>query len=315
MLVLRANSVGRDLENYASYFAFFQTADWNAVMAYDLDVLYKLLNWCVGKVTDSFRVFLFVIAALTLWPIALTYQREKGHKYLRILLFLGIGVFSVLFSAIRQYMAMSVGMVCWHYTKKRKWLPFLLSVLVAVGFHHSGFILILMYPVYWMNLKTKHLWLAVPFIAAVFLLRKQIFYLLGMLLPQYSFATEETGAYGTLAVLIVFAVFCYVIADEEKMDGELLGLRNFLLLSILLQCFATIHMLAMRFNYYYLLFIPVLIPRIIDTAKPRWRQVAKLGGIVIAALYTLTYAMMLYRFSVTGESSLDILPYVPFWKG
>ena len=99
------------------------------------------------------------------------------------------------------------------------------------------------------------------------------------------------------------------------MDGELLGLRNFLLLSILLQCFATIHMLAMRFNYYYLLFIPVLIPRIIDAAKPRWRQVAKLGGIVIAMLYTLTYTMMLYRFSVTGESSLDILPYVPFWKG
>lgn len=314
MLALRDNSVGRDLPNYAAYFHYFRTAEWSAVMEHDLDMLYILLNLCMGKTTDSFQIFLAVVAALTLLPIWATYRQEKGHAYLRIVMFLGVGVFPMLFSGIRQFLAMSVGMVSWHYTKKRKVLPFLLSVLAAVGFHHSAFILLLMYPVYRANWKEKHLWLLVPVITAVFILRRELFALLGTVLPRYSFEIEETGAYGTLAILILFGVFCYVIPEEEKMDAELLGLRNLLILSILLQCFAPIHMLAMRFNYYYLLFIPILIPKIIDGAKVRWRQMAKLGGIVIAMLYTATYIVMLCRFSSTGESPLDILPYVPFWK-
>ena len=318
MLALRAESVGRDLSSYSLYFNFYRTASWNRMINHDLDLLYKLLNWYMGRVTGSFQIFLTVAAALTLWPIAATYQQEKGHTYLRIVLFLGVGIFSMLFSGLRQILAMSVGMVSWHYTKKGKLLPFLVSVLVAIGFHHSGFILLLMYPVYYANFKTRHLWLVVPAIAAVFILRRQVFTLLEMLLltyNDYEFAMKDTGAYGTLAILVVFAVFCYVIPDEKKMDRQLLGLRNLLLLCVVLQCFATIHSLAMRFTYYYLLFIPILIPRIIDAAKVRWKQVAKLANIVVALFYTYTYAMMLYRFSQTGESSLDILPYVPFWKG
>ena len=314
MLALRDESVGRDLPNYAAYFDLFRTADRNAVMAHELDLLYKLLNRWVGKVTDSFQIFLTVVAALTLLPIWLTYRQETGHTYLRLLLFLSLGTFPVLFSGIRQFLAMSVGMAAWHFTKKRKILPFLLSVLVAVGFHHSAFILLLMYPVCRVKLKTKHLWAVVPAMAAVFLLRRELFGLLGTVLPQYRFAAEETGAYGILVLLILFGIFCYVIPEEANMDAELLELRNLLLLSIALQCFASVHMLAMRFNYYFLLFVPLLIPRIIDGAKARWRQVAKLGGVVMGVFFTLAYGRMLYRFSLTAESLLDILPYAPFWK-
>jgi len=315
LLALRAESVGRDISGYAYYFDVFQSLSWRQMLAYDLDILFKILLWGIGRITDSFHVFLAVVAGLTMLPIAMVYQQDRRHSYLKIILFTGVGIFSMFFSGIRQCLAMAVGMIAYSYTKERKLLPFLLSVMFAIGFHHSAFILLFMYPVYYANFKTKHLWFVVPTIVTVFVLRKQVFGLLDLVFSGYDFTQVTTGAYGSLLVFVLFAVFSYVIPDEKKMDRELLGLRNLLLLSVVLQCFAPVHSLAMRFNYYYLLFIPLLLPQIIDIPKTKWRQVAAFSRYVLSAFYTLVYADMLITFHNTGRSSLDILPYVPFWKG
>ena len=52
-----------------------------------------------------------------------------------------------------------------------------------------------------------------------------------------------------LILFALFTVFAFIIPDELIIDKETTGLRNFLLLSLVLQMFAPLHSLAMRLNY------------------------------------------------------------------
>ncbi len=97
------------------------------------------------------------------------------------------------------------------------------------------------------------------------------------------------------------------------MDDELFGLRNFLLLAVVLQCFAPIHPLAMRLNYYYILFIPMTMARLIDIPKSSMKRIAKLASVMIALYFTYDFLSKTYQSYITGISALDTIPYKFFW--
>ena len=80
---------------------------------------------------------------------------------------------------------------------------------------------------------------------------------LGVLLARFSgydASITQTGAFTMLMLFVMFAVFAFLVPDDATLDAETIGLRNFLLLSIVLQMFAPLHTLAMRMNYYYIIF-------------------------------------------------------------
>ena len=108
---------------------------------------------------------------------------------------------------------------------------------------------------------------------------------------------------------VLFLVFSYFIPDDDKMDEESLGLRNILLMSTLLQCFAPVHMLAMRMNYYYIVFVPLLIPKIIEHRSDRWNQIARVGRHVMVVFFLLYFFV-----SANAGSGLKVFPYHFFWE-
>lgn len=318
LLMLRGETVGRDLSNY--HYIFLSRKQWplRAVLSSG-DVLYVLLNWLIGQFTDNFQWVLAVSALLCILPIVGVYQEERRYSYLKVVLFVNMSTYTMFFSGIRQAIAISLGMAAYRFVRKRKPLLFVLAVLVAFGFHHSAFILLCMYPLYYASFKRKHLLIIVPSILVVFAFNQQIFGLLTRLMSMFSDKYDsdiiQTGALGSLILFALFAVFSFWITDETAIDRETMGLRNFLLASVVLQCFAPIHMLAMRMNYYYIIFIPMLLPRIILSSKSRYQQIARLANAVMCGFFTLDFLSGIYKSYVTGISALDTVPYVPFWRG
>ena len=114
-----------------------------------------------------------------------------------------------------------------------------------------------------------------------------------------------------LILFIIFAVFAYVIPDDSKLDRDTLAMRNYLLLSVFLQMFAPVNTIAMRVNYYYLLFVPCLIPRIMTNHKDGMKQITKLALAVMTIFFFVYYLFNIHF----GADTLRIYPYVPFWKG
>ena len=87
ILSLRHELIGRDLQNYKHYFDYYSTLGFRDVVKEGGDTLYFLLTWAIGKFTDNYQVFLVIIAALTVFPIAKVYSEDKQYGFLKIVLF------------------------------------------------------------------------------------------------------------------------------------------------------------------------------------------------------------------------------------
>ena len=113
-----------------------------------------------------------------------------------------------------------------------------------------------------------------------------------------------------MTLLVLFGVYSYVIPSEDKMDQDTVAMRNILLLSVVIQIFALLHPLSMRMNYYFLIFVPILIPKIASRSKGGYAQVAKLSVIVMTVYFVYYFA----RKVILDVDSLNIFPYIPFWR-
>ena len=196
----------------------------------------------------------------------------------------------------------------------RNSFQFLVVVAVAVYFHQSALLLLAFYPVFHIRLSKNTFFVAVPLMFGVLYFNREIFtFMLRFLgeryVTRYSDMTS-TGAYTVLILLFALAVFSFVIPDNQKLDGDAKGLRSILLLCVLIQCFAPIHSIAMRMNYYFLMFIPILIPKIIAAAKDTNKQLASMSVIAMNFVFTTWFFYNAYF----GADILNVFPYIPYWR-
>lgn len=319
LLSLRHETLGKDLLNYRDYFLYYQNVDFSVVLKEKQDILYWVLNWVIARFTDDYQVFLTVIAAIAVFPIAKLYCEDKQYGFLKIVLFMNMSIFIMLFSGLRQSVALSFGLVAYHFVRKKKPFWFLLFALITLGFHHTGFMVLLYYPLYYMKLHRRQLWFVIPIIGMVFAFNKQIFgwasnLMFSVMGDRYDVEVEDTGAYLMIILLILFAIAAYFFQDEKKMDAEAFGMRNFLLMAVLLQCFAPVHTLSMRLNYYFIIFVPIIVPKIFKYSKDNIKDVARITKGVIVGFFVVYYLYTTYISCQTGESALSTYPYVPFWE-
>ena len=311
LLVLRHESVGIDLSTYHVIFDYIAQSSWADGLLRSAEVVYSLMNKLVSLFSNDFRWILLITAVLSVVFIAKAYTKYSPDAVLTIALFIVTPNFILLFSGLRQAIAISLGFVAFEFVRKKKLGAFLLIVLLAILFHTSAFMILFMYPLYHVKITRKWLLWVVPSMLVVFIFNKQVFGFLSVLsvFTKYDFSIESTGAYTMIIVYALFAVFAYVIPEDNDLDADTLGMRNFLLLAVMLQMFAPLHNLAMRMNYYYIAFIPLVIPRIVKCRSKRWNQVA-----IVAEYVMIAFFLAYFFISAPKDNSLNTFPYHFMWE-
>jgi hypothetical protein len=250
-------------------------------------------------------VFLGVVALISTIPWWVLYAKESDNAVLSIAIFVAVAPFSMFFSGIRQILAMAFVVPVWYCVKHKKWLLFALSVLLACTLHSSAWIIALILPLYYLKITKKWLFFLVPVWAGVLALNKPLFEFLVRFVGLGEQLATETGAYTVLILLGIFTVYSFFLPDENHMDRDTRAMRNILILTVFIQCFAPVHTLAMRMNYYFLPFIPVLITRIDHRARYEMEKIANISTIVMVVFFTFWFLRGLAR-----GGSLGIVPYV-----
>lgn len=307
LLTLRNYRVGSDTLNYWREFAKAGNLSLSELFSdANREYGFLLLTKLVRSITGNFRIYLAILNLVIVIPLAWYYQKNSEYPLLTIALFVTIVPFSMYFSGIRQIMAMSVGLVAWQMTKERKLIWFIVFVLLASQFHVSALMLFAMYPLYKVRITTRWLIVVVPIILLIYVFNRSILSLLSSLLwKEYDY--ENTAVSITVLLLLAaFAVYAYFIPDPDKLDDDVIALRNMLLLSIVLQSFVPIHPLAMRMNYYFLMLIPILIPKIAARAKPELTRFTEVSVLVMLVGFTVYFFYNAYF----GKDSLHIFPYI-----
>lgn len=317
LLFLRHEYVGCDLYDYKNIlFVRAYSSSWTDILKdtfnFKTDVGFAFLSKLLRFFTTDFRWMIILVAILSVIPIWWLYRKEMTkYPFLTISIFLIIGLFPMYFSGLRQVLAMAFAVPAYYFTKNKRFFPFLLMVFLAFLFHRSAFVLLLLYPVYWLKIKSKkELLFILPLVATVFVFRVRIFSAISFIVADvYSTDVVATGAFAIFFLLLLFYVFAFLIPVDEEKDPDFVGLRNLLLLSTLLQLFANVHPLAMRMNYYFLIFIPMLIPKVIEYSGKTNKTLANI------ALYVMVFGFITLYFyqAYTGADILRLYPYRPLW--
>ncbi len=319
LLVCRAESVGNDTSNYHYIYDSHAYMQFRDVFSDWRESVFHFLNYFLNLLTDSFQIFLFVVGLIEIVPIARMYAEDRRHSCLKVILFVNMSTFVMLFSGIRQAMAISLGVLAFQSLKADRKVQYCLYALSATLMHTSGFMVFLMYPLYKFRLKKKHLLFVLPAIAVTLLFNRPIFGLLTRLVStvydNYETKITNTGAFGSLILFLAFMMFTYVAVDEKKMDNETYALRNFLTFAVVMQCFAPLNTLAMRMGYYFIIFIPLAVGKSMSIPRQKYVQVVKYAELVICVFFSLVFFYSLYIALRSGRGMLNIVPYVPFWKG
>lgn len=311
ILILRDYHIGSDTLGYKVLYNNISDVHFGKIFStYDREYGFVILTKLFRLINPSFRFFLAVTTLFSLIPVAWYYQKESDYPLLTIVLFVTVAPFTMYFSGLRQIIAMALGIIAWKMAKERKLIWFIVIVMAAMLFHASAIVLFAVYPLYRVKITAKWLFVVVPAIILVYIFNKPIFsFLVTFLWKEYG-QNVETGGYTVLLLLIAFAVYAYIMPDSKLMDEETIALRNILLLSIAMQCFAPIHPLAMRMNYYFLLFVPVLITKIAVRAKYQYKKFAEVSVLVMLVGFTAYY----YYHAYTGTDILKMYPYIGVWQ-
>lgn len=316
LLSLRSVKCGTDLVLYFPNFNRLPYVPWESIFLLSSkgEHLFNILGKIVSIISGDFQVFLTVIALLSLVPIAKKYKKDSNDALLTIALFLTVAPFSMFFSGLRQSCAMGLVILSFIFIEKKQILRFIIVIVIASLFHDSALFCLVLYPIYYAKITKKWLYVIVPIMVMIFVFNEQIFsfvlqFASSTYQERYSQITS-TGAYSILILLVALAVYCFIFPDKEKIDQKFIGLRNILLLSICVQCFAPINPIIMRINYYNLLTVPILIPMVITYAKPANRKMIKL---IEMAMCIFLIAYFFYN-AYTGEDILNVFPYIPFWE-
>lgn len=312
LVMLRHESIGTDTRNYIYYFNKISNMDWITIGKQYREVGFSYFIKVVSLFSKEKQFFFAVVAIGVFCMLYPTYKRLCVDSSLTIVLFCIMPTFVMMFSGIRQMIAIGIGFIAYELVRQKRVFPFIVVVCLAMTFHTSAFMLIFMYPIYHAKITKKWLWFVIPLLITTFILNKQIFSILGLILERYtdySATIVKTGAYTMLILFGIFMVISYVIPEESRLDEETIGLRNFLLVSVAIQLFAPLHTIAMRMNYYYIIFIPLLLPRIIGYRSRRWCQ----GAIVIRNMMVLFFLVYFFMNAYRG-SNLKVFPYHFFWE-
>lgn len=315
LLSFRDITIGVDLKNYKYIFETVGAASWGEIFdVFDMEKGYVLLNKLVFTISNSFQFFLCVVALITMIPLFFLYKNETENPLLTIALFMTVAPFSMYFSGLRQAIAISLMVPAYYFVKKKKLIPFVLMVFLISLFHKSGFIVLILYPIYHFKISTASIWLLGLFLIITWIFRAPIFSFVMDIIGGYGGRyddIQDTGAYAMLILFVVFAVYSYVIPDPKKMSDDTRGLRNVLFLVIAIQVFASVSTVVMRMNYFFLILIPILIPKIVEIRKTEWVQMANLSEVVMVGFF---FAYFFYG-AYMGEDILNIFPYLSIWGG
>lgn len=299
LLCLRDSAVGNDTQSYIKlYFQPFIHMTWKEVITYKPDELgFSILVKLIATVTTNERFFIAIIAAISVIPVMLLYRNESRDAAVTCSIFLISLLFEFYFSGMRQCLAIALTVPAYYMVKEKKLIRFFLIALLAITMHSSAVMILLLYPVYHAKVNRKTLWIVIPLMAVIYRNSSVIFNSLynlfgGKYFEKYSILVGNSNQYGLMFLFMLLSFYSIIMMDENRAAKDDIGLRNLLLLATIIQCFAPIHDIVSRMNYYYILFIPIAVSRVNECCKYRFYQISRVASFVMTVFFVFYFFFM-----------------------
>lgn len=291
-----------------------------SLLAIDIEKGYLICVWLLSRVFKAPQFVFIFTGMLYAISIGRFVYKYCDNACLALIIFNSFGLFNFMVQGIRQGIAICICLFAIDYCINRKFLPFVLVVVLACSFHASAFVFIISYFIYGKELKLR--WIAlfgsIIFVASLFL-DKAINLVNVIMNENYSLGqTENTeGGYITIIIYLVLLTMSFAfkpndLAEAETRGGEIYGIGNkkfsffFYLSTISFLMFLmrfSVATIAARMSYYFMIFFAA----IIGTALKKLEFSSR--TMVTLCIYCCFLFLAFHK-----AQYLAILPYQFFWQ-
>jgi hypothetical protein len=303
---LRLN-VGND---YAGYVQTMHLIVSNAYVPTEIgfNLLVRILYGLSGF--ENFLLVFAVLAFATIFIFMLAIEKESENYWFTFFLFMAFGYYFQSFSSVRYYFAVAIALVSIPFVMQKKWLEFVLLILLAAAFHKSVLVVL---PLYFLaSLKWKKWALAVLALFCTTFFFWQDFYLRVMvfLYPTYRDTAFLAGGISVINIIrcggvLAFSLLYYRQAIYENARNQFYFFCN-LGAFIIYVCCSFIPEVS-RIGYYltvtHIFFLPAIASRI-ENKKQRYFFTAL---IIVAGVF---YLMMYLE--KAKQDGIGLFPYQTF---
>ena len=326
-------SVGTDTSGYVLnlYNIAFKTNSFSIFVNianniyYSTDILYLLITYVISKFNFSFQLLLFIYECLIIIPIYLALKRTatKPKDITFGMLIFYFTFYNLSLNMIRQSIAISFVLLGFSYlndkSKLKNKLLCIIFILIAIGFHDTAIISLLIITIYFYfnNIKIKAkqktligmLLIALCIVALI--LYKPLLLFIGnsgiyskALLYLNTFSNFDIDYLGTLLNLIIIFTLALNKKDYKNMNlnykfGLLLSILN-LLISFMGTFITYVHRIA--YYLYYIIIVNYIAPLSSSGSKKNYINVRTL--LIISVFFVYWFIVIFLN------NSNETLPYI-----
>ncbi len=217
---IRGTNVGADTTTYCQAYRYIRRLSFAGAMNYGWEQGYVAVNWLLGQIFKSERALIVFLSFFILVPIFRWIKKESQWPALSIVIFVGMGMWGTSMGILRQWSAMAILTYSYKYIKQKKFIPFVVIVLIAMLFHRTAAIFILAYFIANIPLNKSIIVFSIPFSVALGLLGGKILTVLNRF-ARIAEAGNFSGGVSMLIVLwlcILAGLVCFKGKIPEKLD-------------------------------------------------------------------------------------------------
>lgn len=315
MTAFRSELVGSDTVSYKGLYNIFANQSLTSGYHYSMEIGFRLLVKLLGYLNIGFYGFQVLYSVFIYTTLGIFFNRYSNKIAFSVFFFVTFRVFFFGMTAIRQMIAISIILISVKYILKRKFVKYLIFVLLASTFHLTSAVFILLYfmPFKKMDLKAlvKTGLISLPVIIGA----NYILILALSIFPKYSSYLTRVESYdGIFVYLQTIFIFVFLILGfvQNKNNREPVNIinsserlmLNATLYSFLLSLLSTYINIAGRVSKYLYIFIAVYTTMNFQAIKnSRERLIAKY--VIISLLLIYYYTILLTRPEWDG-----VVPYI-----
>lgn len=298
---LRATTVGGDLENYIPAYEYISQSSWDKLLFVPFETGYVVLNKILSLMTPEVRLLLVFISGFIVFGYIRSIYRNSTIPWLSLFLFIAMGFFTESLSMLRQSIAMVVILGGLKYVEERHFGKYLLIVILAMTFHLTAVVMLILYPFSRVKLNLKNFILLITG-CGLFMLtlgRSILNYVISNFYSLYSSKIESGSGFSMLLLLLAIAVGGLLLNSPNRSPKVYMSM---IALACCMQLFALQFALFARIVMYFSMASVIYIPETLSRIQNKEiRLMMILLVCVLAAMY--------FIFLILERNAAGIMPY------
>ena len=266
-------SVGGDNVEYLLQYNLIQDLTFGEMFTHKFEFGYVLLNRLLGVLFEGERILIVAIGLLIMLPFCRWMEKDSPKPIMALMAFLALGIYCHAIGLYRQVCAMAILTFSYQYIKERRFFSFLLVVLIAMTFHRTAAVFLLVYFAYVVPITKPVIGLAVAASLVLGVFGKPVVEFLG----NFTHALPVLEYDGGITMMIVLWVFVFLVLYfmGHRLEEPNIKLTFLLvLLAAVLQpvsfTFANWARIVMYFRVGMVLLVPELYVSLFERKEDSW---------------------------------------------